>query len=183
MIQVGKKDKIFVAVLIPVLVFVAFLYYVREPAVKQRAEMKARIAQLPEPSMFPMLERRLKEKVAEAEVELKKTKDEKPPAPKVVANKDDSIAARRETLFDTFRKKGAEIKSVEPIEAASISGDALKATGCRPAPAIVRVSLEAEYPAITGCLKEIEEKKMAVIVEAVEMSVNDKCRWEILLWF
>jgi hypothetical protein len=181
MIRIGKKDRIFVAVLLPVLAMAGFVHCVRRPAMEKSREMKERLFALPEPSAFPLAERRLKEKTEIAKAELEKTKAEKPLAPEVLAWENPSVASRRESVLNVLRAKGANVKSVKPVDGTGISAMALKDTGCNLSPCAVRVLLEAGYPSIVESLKEIEEKKMAAIAESAEMPAAGK--WEILLWF
>jgi hypothetical protein len=183
MIQVRTKDKIFVSVLLPILAICGFLYAVRSPAVKECNQMKARISQLPEPEMFPMMERRLKEKVESAKLELEKVKAEKMPDAKVVADKTASIASRREEVLRLIKMNGASVITIEPVESKGFVHDVLRKTGVCSSPGKVKILLEGEYKSITGSLKEIEEKKMALVVESIELRAGDKCKWEILLWF
>jgi hypothetical protein len=183
MIQIGTKDKIFAAVVLPILIIGGFIYAVRSPAVKMRNDMKAQIAQLPDPVMFPTIERRLKENIEAAEVELKKVKDEKPPALKVVSDKNSSIAGRREEVLSLFKENGVSVRTILPEDNKGFVGDVLKGTGMCPSPSTVKISLEGEYQKMVKSLTEIEKRKMAVIVESLQLVAGGKCKWEIVLWF
>lgn len=183
MIQIGTKDKIFAATVLPILLIGGFLYAVRSPAVKTRDDMKARLARLPDETMFPMTEKRLKEKIEAAEDELKKIKEEKPPALKVAGDKNSSIAQRREEVLSLLKDKGINVTAILPEENKGFVGDVLKGTGMCPSPSSVRISLEGEYQTMVKSLAEMEKRKMAVIVESLQMQAGDKCKWEIVLWF
>ena len=183
MIEVGTKDKIFAAVILPLLAIGCFIYFVRSSEVKKRDEMRRRLVALPEQTGFAITERRLKEEIDIAETELKKVKSQKPLEVKVIADKNESIALRREAVLKIFRANGANVTAILPLEETGEAAAALKKTGFRTSPEAVKISFEADYPSVTASLKEIEEKKMAVITDTVEMSSRDKCRWELVLWF
>ena len=114
---------------------------------------------------------------------MKKVKDEKPPALKVVSDKNSSIAGRREEVLSLFKENGVSVRTILPEDNKGFVGDVLKGTGMCPSPSTVKFSLEGEYQKMVKSLTEIEKRKMAVIVESLQLVAGGKCKWEIVLWF
>lgn len=183
MIEVGKKDRLFVAVALPLALLAGHFYFVRGPLVRERAALAAERARLPDPDMFSVERRTLQTKVAEAEKGLSAARAEKPPESAVRGRPDDSEAARQQAVVDALRAKGVRIAKVEPVEGCGSGGDVLRATGVRPEPVVRRIGLEASYPALVEALGEFEARRLAVVPETLSMtSGGTSCRWEVTLW-
>lgn len=184
MIEIRAKDKVFVAVVLPLALLGCYFGLVRQPLAKERAARLAERAGLPDPDMFPTERRALQGRVAEAEKDLAAAKAEKPAESAVRGAKEDSEAARQQAVFDVLRRQGVRIVKAAPVEAAGLCADVLRATGVRPEPAASRLVLEAPYPALLEALRACEAARLAVVPAAWSMTPGDAhCRWEVTLWF
>ena len=183
MIEVGKRDRIFVAVALPLALLAAHWHFVRGPLEKERAALAAEQARLPDPDMFAVERRTLQTRVAEAEKDLDAARAEKAPEAEVRGEPGASEAARQQAVVDVLQAKGVRILKVEPVEDGGAGADILRATGVRPAPVARRIELEAAYPALVDVLAEFEARRMAVVPGPVSMaSDGTSCRWEVTLW-
>lgn len=183
MIEVGKRDRIFVAVVLPLALLGTFVYFVRQPLARERAALAAERAQLPDPDMFPAARRALEDRLAEAERERKAVLAEKQPESAVRGEAGETEAARVEAVFGVLHAKDVRIVKAEPVEATGRAVDVLRGTGLRPAPAARRLVLEADYAAVLEALRECEARRLAVVPGAFGLEpAETSCRWEVTLW-
>ena len=184
MIEIGKRDRIFVAVVLPLALLGGYLHFVRQPLAKARGTLAAERAQLPDPDMFPRERRALAGRVAEAERRVEAERKAPAPEPAVRGTDGESEAARQQAVFDALHAKGVRIVSSEAAEAEGVCADALRATGIRPNPVARRLRLESGYAEMLGALKEIGDRRLAVIPAKWSMTPSGAtCRWELTLWF
>ena len=183
MIQVGTRDRIFVAVALPLAMLAGYVHFIRQPLARERAALGAEQARLPDPDMFPSERRLLRDRAAEAERDLAAAKAEKPPEVAVRGAADESEAARQQAVFDLLHAHGVRVAKAGPVEAAGVCADTLRATGVRPQPVARRFALEASYPALVEALKALEAARLAVVPGAWTMTPGGTaCRWEVTLW-
>lgn len=183
MIQVGPRDRIFVAVVAPLALLTGYVYFVRQPLDRERRALAAEQARLPDPDMFPSERRPLRDRVTAAEKALADVRAEKVPEAEVRGRVADSEAARQQAVFDVFHAHGVRVAKAEPVEATGVCADTLRATGVRPAPVARRFALEASYPALVAALKALETARLAVIPGRWMMTpAETACRWEVTLW-
>lgn len=189
MIEVGTKDKVFIALVLPAALLWAFLHYVRTPAVKARDALAAEHGRLPDPMTFPIERRGLQERVAEAERALAAERALPPVETAVRGNPEATLAERQNAVFSVFSGNGVRIDSVdaaeaqEPDAAPASAGTALRAAGTRPEPAMRRFSATAGYSAFAAALGEFCADKSPVVPVCVSMTSDDGlCKWEFSLW-
>ena len=184
MIEVRTKDRIFVAVALPLALLGCYLHFVRGPLATSRTALAAERARLPDPDMFPQERRALSARVDAAARELAAARAEPPPELTVRGRPADSEGVRLQAVFDALQRGGVRVVRAEPVEAAGRAADVLRATGVRPEPAARRVVLEADYPALVGALLACEAGRLAVVAGALSLASGETtCRWEVTLWF
>lgn len=184
MIEIRAKDRIFVALVLPLALLGCHWFLVRQPLVKERAALLSTRAGLPDPDMFPSERRLLQGRLAEAEKDLAAARAEKPPEVQVRGTKDDSEILRLQAVVDVFRTAGARLVKSEPVDPAGTCADVLRATGVRPEPAARRLLLDAAYPAFVEALGRFEKERLAVVPAAWSMVPGETlCRWEVTLWY
>lgn len=191
MIEVGTKDKIFVALALPLAVFAGFVFFVRAPAVKTQTALAEERRRLPDPDLFPIERRNLANRVTETEKELAAARARKPVAAAVVGDVAASVADRQDAVFAALSQRGARLVRVVAGEGtnAGAVGDAdraaraLQDTGIRPEPVERRFVVEAAYPDFVAALETFISTRAPVVPAAVSMTTQaGVCRWEFTLW-
>lgn len=191
MIEVGTKDKIFVALALPLAVFAGFVFFVRAPAVKTQTALAEERRRLPDPDLFPIERRNLANRVTETEKELAVARARKPVAAAVVGDVAASVADRQDAVFAALSQRGARLVRVAAGEGtnAGAAGDAdraaraLRDTGIRPEPVERRFVVEAAYPDFVAALETFISTRAPVVPTAVSMTTQaGVCRWEFTLW-
>lgn len=188
MMQVRKKDKIFLAVILPLVLLWGYFDFVRKPLVRRFEALKTEQRQLPDEAMFPTEKRQLQKRLAEAEAALAQEKAEKPPALKVTGEPTALAATRQDAVLAALTKAGAKIVRVEPVAGEKTSedrrGDAvLRATERCAAPEARRFVVEADYATFVSALGAFTAARMAVIPESISLRAGSRtCRWEMVLW-
>lgn len=184
MIEIRKRDRIFVAVVLPLALLGGYLHFVRQPLAKARESLAAERARLPDPDMFPTERRALADRVAAAERRVEAERKTTPPEPAVFGTAGESEAVRQQAVFDALHAKGVRIVSSEAAEAEGVCADVLRATGIRPTPVARRLRLEAGYAEMLAALEEIGSRRLAAIPAKWSMTPSGAtCRWELTLWF
>lgn len=187
---VRTKDKVFLAVLVPVALVAAFLWFERMPTSKRLGALRAEQARLPDADLFPSERRQLEGRLAEAEKALAAARAEKPAELAVKGDAGTTMAARQDAALAAFTAKGARIVRVEPAASGrdatremSRGGAVLEGTGIRPVPEARTFVMEAAYGAFVGALRCFSAAKAPVVPEGVSLTVEGKkCRWEVTLW-
>lgn len=188
MIQVRTKDKIFLAVALPLALLAAYVWLVRQPLATRTAALAAEQRNLPDEDSFPAEKRRLQRRLADAEAELAAEKAEKSPEVAVKGDPESTAAARQDAVLAVFTSAGAKVLHVQPPQAETppedVRGDAvLRATGRCPAPEMRQFMLEADYAVVTSVLKTFADRQTPVVPESVSLNVDGRtCRWEMTLW-
>lgn len=191
MIEVGTKDKIFVALALPLAVFAGFVFFVRAPAVKTQTALAEERRRLPDPDLFPIERRNLANRVTETEKELAAARARKPVAAAVVGDVAASVADRQDAVFAALSQRGARLVRVAAGEGtnagaardADRAARALRDTGIRPEPVERRFVVEAAYPDFVAALEMFISTRAPVVPAAVSMTTQaGVCRWEFTLW-
>ena len=186
MTEIRTKDKLFLAVVVPVALLAAYWYGWRASAGRQLADLQGREAQLVTTEDFPIEKRRADHELAEAKAELDAEKKVPPPQVAVVADAGTSEAERERQILQLLREAGLTVVGSEtPKRAAAHPGKArelLKATGVRPVPIHRAYTLDGRYPDVVKALKALAERKMAAIPDCVQMRATGRNRWTLEVW-
>ena len=190
MTEIRTKDKLFLAVVVPVAVIAAYWYGWRASASRRLAELETSHAQLVAVEDFPMEKRRAERELAEANAELEAEKKISPPQTKVSADAQASAAERERQVLQLLREAGLTVVgSTESKDGASSSGprtarggELLKATGLRNVPVHRAYTVDGRYPDVVKALKAIDDRKMAAIPDRVLMRASGRNRWTLEIW-
>ena len=187
MTEIRTKDKIFLAVVVPVALLAAYWYGWRASASQQLAELESRQAQLVTAEDFPMEKRRADRELAEANAELDAEKKVPQPQVAVVADAGASEAERERQILQVFRDAGlivvgSETPKGDSAAHAGKAGELLKATGVRPKPIHRSYTIDGRYPDVVKALKSLTERKMAAIPDSLQMRATGRNRWTLEVW-
>lgn len=189
MIEVRKKDLIFLALALPLALVAAYYWLHRAPAARRAAGLRAEMARLPDPDMFPAERTRLEARAAEAERDLDETRKAKPPTETVKGDPAADAAARQDALLAAFSRAGVRVVGVKSIDSSGVAqssrgGNALRASGVRPRPEVRHFVLEGDYRSFVGALDSISREQAPVVCEGVSFSPasDGACRWELEIW-
>lgn len=189
MIEIGKKDKIFVAVAVPMAVLAALYFWGVSPVEKDFRALVAERANLPDPDMFPLERRALEKRVAEVERTSTELAAEAPPEALVVADAAASCAARQDALVSLLVRKGVRLVRLETLaeqplpDAGSRGREALRTTGVCPLAEGRRLTLEGDYGQVREVLAEIATRRLAIVPEALSLKTTQGVnQWEVTVW-
>ena len=186
MTEIRTKDKLFLAVVVPVALLAAYWYGWRASAGRQLADLQGREAQLVTAEDFPIEKRRADHELAEAKAELDAEKKVPPPQVAVVADAGTSEAERERQILLLLREAGLTVVGSETPKGAAAhagkAGELLKATGVRPVPIHRAYTLDGRYPDVVKALKTLAERKMAAIPDCVQMRAAGRNRWTLEVW-
>jgi hypothetical protein len=185
MIEVRAKDRIFVAVALPLAVAFMYLWQWRPQCERELADLRARdratVTEVGHPSEKRIRLQRLKE----AEAALAKLEALPPPAVEVSSPAGGASAERMRASVGVFREHSLRVLSIEGEAAshgagASPAAGVLKATGACPAPERRVYRLEGAFPNLRMALRTIVSRKMAVVVESVASEGEN--RWRLAVY-
>ena len=187
MTEIRTKDKLFLAVVVPVALLAAYWYGWRASAGRQLADLQGREAQLVTTEDFPIEKRRADHDLAEAKAELDAEKKVPPPQVAVVADAGTSEAERERQILLLLREAGLTVVGSETPKGDTAAhtgkaGELLKATGVRPVPIHRAYTLDGRYPDVVKALKALAERKMAAIPDCVQMRATGRNRWTLEVW-
>ncbi|MBQ7189119.1 MAG: hypothetical protein IJR99_06845 [Kiritimatiellae bacterium] len=183
MITVGTKDKLVLAILLPLGLAVAYWYLWRAPFRARVAALEREHLNLVDPDQFPLEKTALQNRLKTAEAKRTAERAIRPADPSFVGNPDTELAERQDAVFSVLRTHGIRILHAERKEAESPLRHTLERTGCRPCPDCLSLTLEAAYPALVAALTELERQKAAVIPASIRLqSGTSTCRWELIIW-
>ena len=143
--EIRTKDKIFLAVFLPVAIIFAYVHFWRVDAARSLAALEATHERLVAVDDFPLSKRICEAKIAEAEKELEDEKNIAPTAPHVVADAAATIAVREREAMKVFRESGLVVLRSEAIDSRDGGIDAaaaLRATGVCAEPVRRRYTLD-----------------------------------------
>lgn len=181
MTEIRTKDKIFVALALPLAAAAFYFLQWRPQLVKKLDGLQARDRVTVMPENFQRAKTE-KARIAEAaDRELEKERAIPLPASETVGDAADSPARRTQSVVAVFRAAGARVVSsglADDAPDAAVVGT-LRATGTRPAP-IARIYLvEADYRALCNALRRFEEEKLPVIASALSSEGGNRWRLKI----
>ena len=187
MTPIRTKDKLFLAVAVPLAAVAAYVYFWRIDAEKRAGELEAEHAALVEVDDYPMEKLRAENRLAQAQIELEQEKAAPRPVSKMHAEQDATLADRQSAVLDIFREHGLVVLRAEILEAdkAGMCPDAIWRASCwrRGCTArLHRYTLDGAYPAVKRALDAFASGQMAVIVERVGMKPGASGRWTLEVW-
>lgn len=178
MTEVRVKDKLFLAVVVPVAALAAYGYFWRAETGRRVASLAARSASLVQAEDFDFERQRAERELKAAEAELAAERAVPVPAQKVVTSADMVQAERERQVLAVFREAGLGVLGSDVVEGGA-GAAVLRATGLRPAPICRRYLLDGRYPQVRKALETFAECKMAVVVEKMEMGEVGRGRWKL----
>lgn len=188
MTPVRTKDKIFLALVLPLAAAGAYWYFWRAEAAARLDRLEAEHEALVAVEDYPMEKRRAENRLADAQAALEREKAMPLPAAKMKAEEDASVADRARAVLDVFREHGIVVLRSELVE------DATQNQECREAiwkaalwkrgwrAKLHRYTLDGPYPAVKRALDAFCDKQMAVIVEKTSMAPGASARWVLEVW-
>lgn len=191
MIEVRRKDWIFVAVAAPLAFVWCYCHFFRVPTAQGRDALVAERAQVPDPDMFPLEKRALEKRVKESEAALAEMKAEMAPEALVTGDPTASAADRQNLVLQMFADAELRLVSSGLVEEQAAANPekgsrgraVLEATGVRPHPEGRRFVLEGDYAAFTLVLEKFALRKLAVVPESVALTTGGAfCHWEVTIW-
>ncbi len=189
MIEVRKKDLMFLALALPLALVAAYYWFYRTPSVRRADGMRVEMARLPDPDLFPAERARLATRVADAERDLDAERKAKLPDETVRGNPAADAAARQDALLAVFSRAGVRVVGVKSLDSSGVAqtsrgGNALRACGMRPQPEGRHFVLEGDYRSFVGALGALSRELAPVVCEGVSFSpsTDGACRWELAIW-
>jgi len=181
MTEIRPKDRLFLALAIPLAAAALYWYAWRADAGRRLEATERQRASLVAEEDFEgefAMARRERES---AEAELESERKVPPPAAKVKANPEDSEADREVAALKVFRDAGLRVVASEQLEGTGPAADLLQASGFRPRPMSRRYVLEGSYSQVVKALSAFAEGEMAVAPERVGMSEAGHWTMEVAL--
>ena len=186
MTEIRTKDKLFLAVVVPLVLLAAYWYGWRAAAGRQIAELEHRQETLVTEEDFPQAKRQADHELDEATAELEAERKVPPPQSTMKANAQASVAERERQTLQVLREMGLTVVGSAEAKGDGTrtgkAGDMLKATGVRPDPVRRSYTLDGRYPDVVKALKTFAEKQMAVIPDCVQMRAGGRNRWTLEVW-
>lgn len=188
-IEISARDRIFVAAILPLAILGGYWYGWRVDASKnlslQEQRCDAMVSQeeyaeqkLHASRSLSAATRQLEEELAKAPVKLH-----------VDPVFDKTPADREQALLGVLREVGLNVKSgqtpkadvVRALEVASVLERAAS-FGAGERAILRRYKLDGEYPSVKAALDMFVARRMAVVVEKIEMASGDAGRWMLEVW-
>lgn len=180
MTPVRTKDKLFLAVVVPLALVAAYVGLWRRNAAREVSALDARLAGLVEEADFPVEERKLEAALKRA-AEARAAAEALPPVRAAVrADAAARPAEREREVVAVLREAGLSVlrsERVSEVRGESAGAAVLRATGARPEPVLRRYLLDGGYPAVRRALGAFAAREMAVVIETVAMRADGK--WEV----
>lgn len=178
---IRTKDKLFLAVVIPVALAIAYLCIWRAGESRRVGEMEREDAALVTVEDYPAELEKCRRLLEEAQAELEAEEKHPMPETKFKGSADDSMAARELAVLEVLGIEGLLVGKSRNAEVdVQTVREVLVRTGLRPDPVCREYSVAGSYPKICSALRTIAERKMSVIPERVEMT--EPGRWTLALW-
>lgn len=201
MIEIRTKDKLFLAVVVPIAVVACYWFGWRTDAARRIDGLERRHAALVAEDDFEFEMTKARRELVASEADLAAERKIPVPEAKVKARRE-SVAAERERavlgvlhgagLF-VSAASGAQTEQSVPFDDEEdlsvavgarpfVGGDILKATGVCPEPVLRTYVVEGRYPQVVKALETFAARQMAVIPEKVNLSEAGRGRWKLSLW-
>ena len=173
MIEIGLRDKIFVAVVLPLTLAALYSQMWRPETISRLQTLESRDRSTVSEALFPGEKRSLVLSAETAEKELKAEEAKELPASKFTGSPKDSRAARTQMVVEVFRTAALRVVSSEVVETRGDSRETalLCATGTRADAVKRKYVLKGTFSAVRAALEGFVERKMPVVVSSVD-SVN-----------
>ena len=191
MTEMRTKDRLFLAVVVPLALLAAYWYGWRAAAGRQIAELGHRQESLVAEGDFQQERLRADRQLAEARAELETERKIPPPQATMKADAEASAAMREFLALQVLREAGLRVVgSTESRDVRRFADDAsvgragelLRATGVRPDPIRRSYTVDGRYPDVVKALKTFAERQMAVIPDCVLMRDAGRSRWTLEVW-
>lgn len=184
-IEIREKDRLFVAVLAPVLAVCAYWWGWRADASRRIAALEEERARLVTAEEFPMRIAAAERDLESAKAELAAERARPRPEERVKSLDGVSFADRESDVLNVFREAGLDVLRSETPAArpgAANAKDALQAAS-HGDPKLRRYVVEGAYPAVKRALDAFSARRMPVVPERVEMApAGDRVRWTMEVW-
>ena len=178
MTEVRAKDKLFLAVALPLAALAFYIYGWRFDAAKRFDALTERHAKLVKAEDFDFEKTAAERTLRAAEEELAAEKAVPPPVVKVKADAQASAAEREREVLAVFRAAGLRVVATERTEPQA-GAALLGATGTRPEPVSRSYRLDGRYPEVRAALEAFARDEKAVIVEKLDMEESGSGRWKL----
>ena len=189
MTEIRAKDKLFLAVAVPLALLAAYWHWWRVAAAKEVDDLARRHATLVAEDDFQDEKRRADKALAEAKAALEAERSTPMPKTKVKANANERAAERERAVLEVFREAGLTVvdsadsgKTRSGASATAPGGGLLKATGTRPEPVRRSYVLDGGYPGVVKALEAFSMKEMAVVPDGIAMRAEERNRWTMEVW-
>ena len=183
MLEIGRKDRIFLMAAVPAAALAAYVYFFAMPAGERMAVLEARESALVAAEDHPARKAALETRLAKAQAALEEEKSL--PAPEAEVSGDASLgdAARQRALFASLAARRLRVLRSKPDTVdGALASEALKATGAVPSPVKLKLLVEGAYPDLLSALEAFSSGKSAVIPESVGFAIGARNRWEVSVW-
>lgn len=190
MTEIRMKDKLFLAVVVPVAALALYWYGWRESAAKRESALKSRLSALVAEEDFPVEKARASRALASARAELAAEKGIPMPQTKVKGNPAASVSERETAFLGVLAEFDVAVLSSGGPDSLGASGgdavrggdEALAASGACQRPVLRAYVLEGKYPAVVKALEAVAEREMAVVPETAAMRESGRGKWTLEVW-
>lgn len=200
MTEIRTKDKLFLAIVVPLAAVACYWFGWRTDAARRFGDLERRHATLVAEDDFDFEMAKARRELAASEADLEAERKIPVPEAKVKARRESVAAERERAVLEVLHgaglfvsaASGAQVElnpqyenedalSVES-ERAFVGGDILKATGVCLEPILRMYVVEGRYPQVVKALEAFATRQMAVIPEQVNVSESGRGRWKLSLW-
>lgn len=200
MTEIRTKDKLFLAVVVPLAVVACYWYGWRAEAGRRLDALERRHAALVTEADFAFEMATARRNLTAAEAELEAVRKLPPPEAKVKARCESGTAERERAVLNVLNGAGLFVATVQNAQTESnirfdeiaastlesarkfVGGDILTATGVCPNPILRTYVVEGRYPQVVKALEAFASRQMAVIPEKVNLNESERGRWTLTLW-
>ena len=200
MTEIRTKDKLFLAVVVPLALVAGYWYGWRAEAGRRLDGLERRHATLVTEADFPFEMATARRNLAATEAELEAERKLPPPEAKVKARRESVAAERERAVLNVLNGAGLFVAAVRNAQTDSnirfdetaawmpesartfVGGTILAATGVCPNPVLRTYVVEGRYPQVVKALETFAARQMAVIPEKVNLNESERGRWTLSLW-
>jgi len=182
MTPLRNKDRIFLAVVLPVALTAAYWFGWRAAAGRRLAADAARAAVLVSAEDFPSEMARAKRARDAALAERDAARKLPPPRTCLRGDPGEGAAQREKYVLDTLREAGLSVLKSAPAKEAGAGGECLKATGVRPAPVCRTYTVAGVYPRVAAALAAFARRELAVVPARLRLEDSARGTWTLEVW-
>ena len=200
MTEIRTKDKLFLAVVVPLALVAVYWYGWRAEAGRRLDGLERRHATLVTEADFPFEMATARRNLAATEAELEAERKLPPPEAKVKARRESVAAERERAVLNVLNGAGLFVAAAKNAQTDSnsrfdetaawmsesarafVGGTTLAATGVCPNPILRTYVVEGRYPQVVKALETFAARQMAVIPEKVNLNESERGRWTLTLW-